>query len=285
MKIDKFTIIIIVSVLTIGGIAIYLAQIIFPGSLMPSIFTAGTPKPKSLSPYILYLTSPVFIFNGKVESITGSDLTVSQEVDPSLLVGVATTPSAVGKQVKISYRVRTDNETQFTQSPIFIPFLHRDITPPSPRTISLRDLKAGDSIAVYSKTDLRTIQNNVLDAIQITKNLASTSISGTITSVGANTIQVKSEYLGPIFTATPSLPPSTLYTVNIRPETEMVDLGPTGNKKISISDLKIGNQVMIYSATEINPGNPVVTAEKIDVISFAVSPILPTPPPVTTPLL
>lgn len=279
MKIDKFTLIIIISILVIGGIAFYLVRIIFSGSFVPS-----APKPKSLSPYILYLTSPVFIFNGKVESITGSDLTVSQEANPSLLTGATTTPSVVGKPVKISYRVRTDSETQFSQSPIYIPFHYKDLASPTPRTISLRDLKAGDSIAVYSKIDLRTIQNNVLDAIQITKNLASTSISGTITSVGANTIQVKSEPPGPISTTT-TPPPPTIYTINIGPETEMVDLGPTGNKKISISDLKIGNQVMIYSATEINPGNPVVAAEKIDVIPFAVSPILQTPPPVTTPLL
>lgn len=276
MKIDKFTLIIIISILIIGGIVFYLARVIFQ-SRAPS-----APKPKSLSPYILYLTTPVFTFSGKVESTAGNDIIVSQEVESTLLIGVTASPSATGK-VNISYRVRTDNETQLSQSPIFIPFLYKDITAPSPRATSIQDLKTGDSLTVYSKIDLRTIQDNVIDAIQITKTLASNSVSGIVTSVSANIIQVKSEHQGPPTTTTP--PPPTTYTVNIRQETEMVNLDPADTRKISVNELKIGNQVVIYSATEIDPNNPVVTAEKIDVISLIPGPNPQVPVSVTTPLL
>lgn len=280
MKIDRFTIIIAVSSLALISLLIYLIGTLFQFRFALPRLSSQTPKPRTLSPYILYLTSPVYSFTGTIGSVGRNEFDIGVEIDPSLLIGVTATPSATGQKVKVSYQVEADSQTQISQPQVLIPFLYKEIQTTQPTSLSLADLRPGDQVTVFTTIDLRIVQDNRIKATQIQRNITTTTVSGTITSVSGNTIQVRSEITG-VITATPQ-PPLT-YSVTIKPDAEIVKLDPVNPQRISIGQLEVGNQVIIYSASMIISGGS-VTAEKVDVIPTTVSPITPPPPPaVTTP--
>ncbi|MCW1310078.1 MAG: hypothetical protein QXP04_05270, partial [Candidatus Nanoarchaeia archaeon] len=116
-----------------------------------------------ISPNILYLTSPVTSFSGKVENIAGTTLFVSNQYDILQTIPVFTTffpnkPSIIPtpKIKTLTYKVLITEKTQITQPPLNINYLFKTVSPTLPPKLTKKDIKVGQYIYINTQTDLRT---------------------------------------------------------------------------------------------------------------------------------
>lgn len=215
---------------------------------------------QTVSPNILYLTSPVNSLSGKVEKIEGNVVLISSQYAVPQTAPIAITvmpnqpPVMPTPQIKtITYKLLVTDKTQISQPASNINYLFKTITPGPISKFTIKDIKVGQMITVNSNVDLRILKNNEFEAVEINFPPISNTLNGTIVSVANNVLILKA--FAPATSAISEVAPSEKeYAINIMQDTEisrMTSEEPPKPEKLTISDLKVGTQTTVYTAEDI----------------------------------
>lgn len=245
-------------------------------ALIAAAFSLGrsASKPASpLSPHILYLTSPATVFSGKIETIDGNTLTVSQTMS------AAPTPAPA----KITFHVLVTADTPVNRSPSLsftAPASGTTGNTASPRPLTIKDLRAGQAVIIDSATDLRTNTSGTFTATAIRLN-GPTSLHGTIIARQDDILSVKgfadSNQMSFANTAPPG-PEEKIYRVKVVPDTaisqNLIGNTPPGPgstrtmqpEKLSAADLRPDMQITVWTSQDVSL-DPEVAAVRISVLA------------------
>ncbi len=222
-------------------------------------------KPASVSNDELS-NQPLFDFTGKIESISGSVLTVSKKsfVYSSDLANGNT--NIKSEEKKTTYFVTISEKTKIISELPLVPYSLKLATSSAFVAESdLNNIKIGQTVYVISNQNLRALPSNSFVANSITISAGLTSIMGKIESLGNNSFVIK--------TGPPSYPEEKDFQIGLLPDTEIVassimtDSSETNKKKsqLPVSVLTKGTSVLVYSDTDINQAND-LNALKIEII-------------------
>lgn len=237
-----------------------------------NFYKSSAKKSESISPNILYITSPVTSLSGKVEKIAGNKITV--------------------KMMTVTYHVIVTDKTQIYQPPLSIGYLFKTTTLPGapvlPTTTSkltVKDVKIDQLITVNTMNDLRILVGDTFEAVTINLPPITNTLNGRIISLEGSVLTVKGFApvnggpMNPGNTAarndTPAAPQEKEYRVTLTSDTEisrMVNESmapvvpiPPKPEKFTPSDLKKDMRVMVYTAQDVNE-NSQLTALRIEPI-------------------
>lgn len=267
-NIDKFTLAIIGSLAAVGVIVIYLGTVLLKDKIsLPKISLGPRVTQRAVSD-VLFLTSPVYSFTGKVDRISGDTIWISQNVTLSqplavaaIAPGLSPTPTPTSISKTITFRVKVPENTSITKTTNPIPYLFKTTNgtalPGLGSTLTLDQVKEGENISFTSTTDLRSTDPNQIVAGNVTVNPTANSISGQVTAISGNILTIKAlipqqPFAAPI--AVIIAPEERDYAVTIGSDTEISQIIPSadpfkpGNKKrLSLSDMKVGDTVTSYT--------------------------------------
>lgn len=231
---------------------------------------------------ILFLTSPVNSFSGKVTKVEKDVIVLTQKMmlpvsfnpPPIIATGNAATPAPLPTPVSkdITFRIRIGSQTQISRPPAFVPYLLISVTPPVPARLSIGDIKPGQMVSVSTSTDLRTLSGNEFEASLINLPPIINTLSGKITAAGDNAITLRAIPPRPNDMSAPAEPAKEVdYRVRVTKDTEIsryqpVPMGQTDPdpnstpkaptvEKLSLADLAADMQVIIYTDTDILGSN------------------------------
>ena len=249
--------------------------------------TVGLPQ---VSPDVLFLTSPVTSFSGKVSKVAGNRVWITQKYTysaPMVIPAVANTkagtpapiPTPVTREITREFIV--GDNTVITQPPVNIPYLLITTTPAPPLKLTIANLKIGQNISVNTNTDLRTGGESA-EATSVNLSSVINTFSGRITKIAGDTFTVIAPSIqqpGAVMEASKG-PSETSYTVKVTDATEISRYGaPKANpsegpaapsvEKMSLKDLEVGTQVTVYT-------DKAVTVAR-DVVALRVEPAMPLP--------
>lgn len=226
-------------------------------------------RKESVSSHILSLTQPVTTISGIVDAVGENQITIKQVQSyeqslqpPATNTNVLLSPTP--KTDAFTYQVIVSDKTKLHQAASF-EYLFKTV--PTMQKLSIKDIKVGQYITVSSKVDLRTI-GNVFEAATIDLPQKMNSISGTIIRLDGNTLILKA------LLPTSPTQQEKQFTITITNDTEIShkpvnalmvpDLSNLPKpEKLSISDLKEGMQVIIYTDVDVLASNQ-LTALRID---------------------
>lgn len=245
-------------------ILLFLVIVVVKAKVLPSNFSLNNQTP---SANILYLTQPVYSVTGKIEKINNNNIVVSDQVVSSPTTSTLGGPVAPPSTKTLTFQVDIGNKTVIGSPtpPILLaqPPASGSAVPTKP-SMTIKDLRVGETVMVTSSMDLRTLQGEEFEATTVIP-LLTTSLSGTIVNVSANTITIKSiSTAGPTPTSS-SQAQSKNYTMAIDANTNISKITPVAPTlggtvppsppvptKLSPSDLKNGDQVNIITNDDIN---------------------------------
>lgn len=245
-------------------ILIAIILVLFNKSALFGKLTAPESK-KIISPDILYLTSPVHSFSGKVEKIEENIITVSKKVISNEIIPTMnpdeTTPMPTPSLKTLTYKVTVTPNMTFNRMPIHVPYLFISPTPPPQKEYTIKDLSVGDYININTDIDLRTLNTYEFQANHIEMPESISNISGTIVAVNNNSITIKAQ-LPPRDGIMPgdyneaTEPKEKEYVVTITKDTEISRYKEPAAEpiplKLTINSLKKGMVVFIYSGVDIS---------------------------------
>lgn len=235
-----------------------------------TLFMFNPPSNKTVSQNILYLTQPVTSFSGIVDKIEGNKLTISQKqtfsqniVPPLAVANLSSRPSPLPtpKTVTLTYQVIVTDKTQISQSPAFISYLFKNVTPALPLKSTIKDIKVGQYLTVNSQVDLRTLVGNVFEATTVNLPQKTNTLNGKIVSLEGNTLTIKG-FVPMSPGAVPAAPQEKQYRISITSDTEIsrnvygTNVNPgvlvaPKSEKLTIADLKKDVQVSVYTAEDV----------------------------------
>jgi len=247
---------------------------IFIGLIGYSILIKKSSSKKSISPNILLITQPVYSFSGVVEKIEGNTLTLTQKVTeqlpiipPQINPNTPVSPFPTPKTIILTYRFLITDKTQISRPPTYINYLFKNTPPPPVPKLTIKDIKVGQSINVYTQTDLRTFTGNTLEATSISLPPILNTLNGKVLKIEKNTLTIKAF---PPFIPDPSTSPQPLqekeYKIIFTEETEISRMNQQGApEKLSLSDIKKDTQINIYVAEDVTQ-NQKLTALRLEPI-------------------
>jgi hypothetical protein len=222
---------------------------------------------------ILFYTSPINNLSLKVEKIEGEEILASKEfyynpAAPEIFMPLPgkppeniTPPPTPHKQI-LTFKIKITPKTVIEQENAFIPLFFQK---PKPPKLTLADIKKQDNINVFFKEDLRTVTDNKLTALRIVLPPITNQITGKITKIEKDKIQIETTQIMPPPMMELSQKPQNTFNFLVDNETEV-----SYQKKVqepmpgtstpvetfkpvqeSIADLKVGDQVRIYSFSDI----------------------------------
>lgn len=266
----------------------------------------------SVSSNILYITNPVTSFSGKIESVQGNTVTVSQD----MVIAQMFTPPAAGqpnqlpaapvtpKTKKITYKVLITNNTMINQAPSFIPYLFKQTATPGAgapmaaapiaaiNKLAAKDLKTGQFINISTNTDLRSLSGDQFEATSINLSSKATSVNGRVTAINGGELVIKGfAPTSPMGAAAvnPQTPKEKEYTITVNQDTEISGnassndpMKPPKPEKYSLSDLKKDTQITVYTEDDIDLSTK-LTALKIEPFFPNLAITTPNTPPQSSP--
>ncbi len=291
---NKHLLPIVITAILIGGLVVVLWN-------KKDVITAP-----AVSPNILYITNPVTNFSGVVEKIDGDTLTLTQLV-PTDDTNTSPLPSPVksGTSViprptpivkKITYKVTVKKETTIQQSQTTNPFDPVNTTSGVvDKTVTLRDLRVGQYITAISTTDLRKVTDNTFTAASISLAPIQNILSGMVVKATGTQIVVNSVL--PVFAGAKIGSEQTTpkdYSITINAATVLYRQGTSTDPtktvlptKISLSEIKAGDHVTIYTNEDLSMAEPwtakAVMQQPLPKVSVPAIPVLPTSAPLSTP--
>lgn len=196
-----------------------------------------------ISPNIMYITPPILSFSGMVEKIEGNQVIISYTIYPNS--NISPTPAPV----KLTYKVIVDKNTVINR-------------PSDNVHLTIKDIIVNRQITVTSNIDLRQVTNNQFTAATITLPVLITTINGRIIAVKNNILTIKAKIpttntTNALSIANPVLQKEADYQVKVSDNTEVFrSATPTPPaavqwEKISLSDLKIGTSINVYSKEDV----------------------------------
>jgi len=239
---------------------------------------------QTVSPNILYLTSPVNSLSGKVEKIEGNAVSISSQYALLQTAPIAITvmpnqpPVMPTPQIKtITYKLLVTDKTQISQPASNINYLFKTITPsgapgfPTASTpnLTVKNIKVGQYITVNSQDDLRTLLKNTLEATMINLPPIINTLNGKIVNITNNTLTLKA--FAPVAAAPPMIaldtapptPQEKEYTIYITQDTEIsrnvygtnMTPGepptPPKPEKLTLADLKADMRATVYTVEDV----------------------------------
>jgi len=239
---------------------------------------------QTVSPNILYLTSPVNSLSGKVEKIEGNAVSISSQYALLQTAPIAITvmpnqpPVMPTPQIKtITYKLLVTDKTQISQPASNINYLFKTITPsgapgfPTASTpnLTVKNIKVGQYITVNSQDDLRTLLKNTFEATMINLPPIINTLNGKIVNITNNTLTLKA--FAPVAAAPPMIaldtapptPQEKEYTIYITQDTEIsrnvygtnMTPGepptPPKPEKLTLADLKADMRATVYTAEDV----------------------------------
>jgi len=239
---------------------------------------------QTVSPNILYLTSPVNSLSGKVEKIEGNAVSISSQYALLQTAPIAITvmpnqpPVMPTPQIKtITYKLLVTDKTKISQPASNINYLFKTITPsgapgfPTASTpnLTVKNIKVGQYITVNSQDDLRTLLKNTFEATMINLPPIINTLNGKIVNITNNTLTLKA--FAPVAAAPPMIaldtapptPQEKEYTIYITQDTEIsrnvygtnMTPGepPTPQKpeKLTLADLKADMRATVYTVEDV----------------------------------
>ncbi|MEK7495448.1 MAG: hypothetical protein AAB603_02520 [Patescibacteria group bacterium] len=240
-----------------------------------TLFMFNPPSNKTISQNILYLTQPATSFSGIVDKIEGNRLTISQKqtltqniVPPPAAVNLSNRPSPfpTPKTVTLTYQVIVTDKTQISQSPAFISYLFKIVTPALPLKSTVKDIKVGQYLTINSQVDLRTLVGNVFEATIVSLPPKTNYLNGKVVSLEGNTLTIKgfAPMMVPLANpgAVPATPQEKQYRISITSDTEIsrnvygANVNPgvlvaPKSEKLALSDLKVDMQITVYTTEDV----------------------------------
>ncbi|OIP23808.1 hypothetical protein AUK11_04640 [bacterium CG2_30_37_16] len=239
---------------------------------------------QTVSPNILYLTSPVNSLSGKVEKIEGNAVSISSQYALLQTAPIAITvmpnqpPVMPTPQIKtITYKLLVTDKTQISQPASNINYLFKTITPsgapgfPTASTpnLTVKNIKVGQYITVNSQDDLRTLLKNTFEATMINLPPIINTLNGKIVNITNNTLTLKA--FAPVAAAPPMIaldtapptPQEKEYTIYITQDTEIsrnvygtnMTPGepptPPKPEKLTLADLKADMRATVYTVEDV----------------------------------
>jgi len=239
---------------------------------------------QTVSPNILYLTSPVNSLSGKVEKIEGNAVSISSQYALLQTAPIAITvmpnqpPVMPTPQIKtITYKLFVTDKTQISQPASNINYLFKTITPsgapgfPTASTpnLTVKNIKVGQYITVNSQDDLSTLLKNTFEATMINLPPIINTLNGKIVNITNNTLTLKA--FAPVAAAPPMIaldtapptPQEKEYTIYITQDTEIsrnvygtnMTPGepptPPKPEKLTLADLKADMRATVYTVEDV----------------------------------
>ena len=239
---------------------------------------------QTVSPNILYLTSPVNSLSGKVEKIEGNAVSISSQYALLQTAPIAITvmpnqpPVMPTPQIKtITYKLLVTDKTKISQPASNINYLFKTITPsgapgfPTASTpnLTVKNIKVGQYITVNSQDDLRTLLKNTFEATMINLPPIINTLNGKIVNITNNTLTLKA--FAPVAAAPPMIaldtapptPQEKEYTIYITQDTEIsrnvygtnMTPGepptPPKPEKLTLADLKADMRATVYTVEDV----------------------------------
>ena len=224
----------------------------------------------TVSPDILYLTSPVINFSGVVDDITGNTVTVSRTVSyqpyqmgvmppmPNSPPNGPISPIPTPITKKLSYRVTVGPNTQINRPPTTTINYLFPLTPPK---LNINDIKKGQHIMVSANIDLRTLTDNRFTAVSIQLPPIVNILTGKIVAVAGNILTVKKEITYQV-TVTANTEIFRYKPMAALPNPQQ-PLPPSPPEKLSLADLKPDMQVTVYTDQDVT-ATQTLTALRIE---------------------
>jgi hypothetical protein len=223
-------------------------------------------KPPAVSPAILSITQPVMAFSGTITSVAPGQLTVSWQ--PQAGAGGS------GDRRPLSYRVRIDETLPIVKMRPFVPYLLKPRTGSGQfETVSVGNLTTDQTVAVYTREDLRTVTGSTVTASRIVVSPDMTVLTGVVTAASPTQLEVDGTV-----SWSPQYPGITQegrvaarYTVHLTPETELSRptqsasesaSGKTAGAVVAPEDIKPGMPVVVFAAADIR-AQPQITAQLV----------------------
>lgn len=248
---------------------------------------------QSVSPNILYITSPVTFLSGKVEKVEGNTILVSNQYAVPQTAPIVITvlpnqpPIMPTPQTKtITYKLLVTDKTQINQPATYVNYLLRTVVPSPQAKLTVKDIKVGQMITVNSAVDLRILKSNELEATMINLPQTTKVLSGKIVSVTNNALTLKAFPPltgGPVAVNTaPAAPQEKEYFITVTSDTEISRMTSGGSstlpkpEKLALSDLKKDMQTTVYTAEDVTEAQTftALRIEPAQVISTA-APLIP----------
>lgn len=226
-------------------------------------------------PDILFLTSPVTEFIGKVDKVSGNSIWVSGKYsitppptlpnNPTNIPGQVITVPPLPPTKTLSYKVNIASYTQITRPDIAVVYLLNKNTPmPTPK-LTVSDIKTGQMVTVSVNGDLRSTLKEV-EAYTIKLPPFMNKLTGKITSIKSNEGLIILKALTPariILNEPTSAPVENEYAVSVTQATEISLMGtaetpktgisprPPKPVKYEITDLKTDLQITVYADSDV----------------------------------
>lgn len=225
------------------------------------IFNLNTPVRTDPVPF----STGLYHFNGNIEQINGSILTVSETIyqaDTAPVTENASPKPPVLK--KTTYLVNITSETGINIIPLSIPYSFKSASPSATPVPDISGLHTGQRITGISKQDLNTLKSNAFEAASVTVYPQQSTLTANIDNVSNDELTVTA--------SPPSVPESKQYVLKVDKETEIVSLGislestdsakPSEPTVLTISDLKKDDRINIY-AQDLDQNSKVLKIEVI----------------------
>lgn len=247
---------------------------------------------------IFYITNPVTSLSGVIDKKEGDTLWFTHS---ALLIQDSSQKAAPTSAVKtVSYKVKVTDGTRVQKSVLFIPYLAKQVSPPTQATGSVSDLQAGQSVIVTTGSDLRLNKTYEFDATSIQLTPPINTVQGMITSVTASGLTVKGVVRKQIFELSQgdgNAQQEKVFTFSVSSDTEIsrfsapaitkpgetANLGAPKVEILSLKDLVVGNQVVVYAGQDVTKSQS-LTALRVEPIgTIPDNTRLPSPPPQLSP--
>ncbi|OGG21063.1 hypothetical protein A3D03_05230 [Candidatus Gottesmanbacteria bacterium RIFCSPHIGHO2_02_FULL_40_13] len=227
-------------------------------------------------PDILFLTSPVTEFTGKVDKVSDKAIWVSGKYSITSVPTLPNNPTNVPGQVitvpplpptkTLSYKVNIASYTQITRPDFTVVYLFNKNTPTPTPKLTVNDIKTGQVVTVSTTRDLRSNTSKEVEAYTIKLQPLMNKLTGKITSIKSNEGMIILKAMTPgraLMNEPTSAPVENEYAVSVTQATEISHLEPadtakTGTTpkppkpvKYDITDLKEGIQITVYADSDV----------------------------------
>lgn len=257
---------VIVVLLLAGGYFLFRNGILF----------LGQKTKDSNIPDILFLTSPVMEFKGKVDKVSGNSIWVSGEYsitppplppnNPTGIPGQVITIPPLPPTKVLTYKVNIASYTVIIRPDTAITYLFDKNTPtPSPK-LTIDNILTGQWVTVSTTSDLRTTTSKEVEAYAVKLPPVINTLTGKITTIDSKAGIIILKAIPPVRANTHEPSPQPVekeYAVSITQDTEISRLGPTDTPKSAatpkppkpvkyeMTDLKTNIQITVYSDTDV----------------------------------
>ena len=148
--------------------------------IVPVVVDEKQKELSTASPYVLYVTTPVLTFQGRLDAIEGNTLRVSRSIPPAASQ-IARNPASDTKEITIAFAL-TDKTTVTRAS------LPNDKNDGKAVPLQISDLKIGQMVSATTLDDLRFEETAPREATEIQVQTRNYLIAGTINKIEDNTL-------------------------------------------------------------------------------------------------